>query len=151
MWLEDDVIINRKITNELNYDINGFCPNKVSDFWNISEIQQKYSFIDANKIYVFSGQGGSVFNKEKILQYFSNKFVINDILQNWRKYNFTSNICQDFMFSMITIFNNGTIGPYTGHNDSLNGIDFRIDVQHQYKVWYGIELPDELKHLIIIN
>jgi hypothetical protein len=27
-------------------------------------------------------------------------------------------------------------------------IKYDIDVQHQYKIWYGVPMPDHLKHLV---
>lgn len=147
IWLEDDVLINDKITDIFKYDLNGYCPNFVSSFWNINEIYKKYNFIEPNKQYVWSGQGGSVFKKESILQYLSNKPVIDDVLNNWVIYNFTSNICQDFLLSMIIHFNNGTIGYYDGHMDCTY-MNENIKVQHQYKYWYNIDLPDDKKYLI---
>lgn len=150
IWLEDDVCINSEIMDLFRYDLNGFCPNKVSNFWNINDIQQKYSFISKNIDYVFTGHGGSVFHKINMLNYFKNVDIINDILINWKKYNFCSNICQDFLFSMIIHFNNGTIGPYIGHADYRYKND-NIVVQHQYKVFYNIEMPEQLQYLYKTN
>ena len=148
IWLEDDVSINNKIKDTFKYDLNGYCSNVVSNFWNINEISKNYKFIKPTKKYVWSGHGGSVFKKDSILNYLSNESVIDDILNNWVLYNFTSNICQDFFLSMIIHFNNGTIGSYEGHYDCPNYKNDNIIVQHQYKVWYNKELPKELEYLI---
>jgi hypothetical protein len=52
---------------------------------------------------------------------------------------------------MLVILNGGTVGSYEGHCDGYgNVIHDIINVQHQYKRWYDIELPDELKHLVKI-
>jgi hypothetical protein len=149
MWLEDDVIINKPIESPFNYDINGFCPNRIQDFSNV-ELAKTYPFIEINKEYKFSGHGGSIFNKQNILKYFKNETVIMDILKHWRKYRFPADIGQDFLFSAIVTLNQGNIGPYEGHYDGFdrNTIFQNIAVQHQYKRWYGVELPDELKHLV---
>lgn len=41
MWFEDDVIINNKITDNFNFDLNGFCPNNIP----IKILKEKYNFI----------------------------------------------------------------------------------------------------------
>jgi hypothetical protein len=149
MWLEDDVIINSPIKGPLLYDINGFCPNRIQDFSNI-ELAKTYGFIDINKEYKFTGHGGSIFHKQNTITCFNNEPIIMDILLNWRKYRFPSDIGQDFLFSVIITLNGGIIGPYDGHYD---GFDRRtvypeMVVQHQYKRWYGVDMPEELKYLI---
>jgi hypothetical protein len=147
MWLEDDVCINSKIEDEFKYDLNGYCPSSVSNFWNMNEISNKYRFIEPNKRYVWTGQGGSVFNKNIFINYLKNIDIIDDILNNWILYNFPTTLGQDFLFSMIIHFNNGTIGSYEGHMD-CKYINKEIKVQHQYKVWYNIDMPDNIKHLV---
>lgn len=149
MWLEDDVIINKPIESQFNYDINGFCPNRIQDFSNV-ELAKTYPFIEINKEYKITGHGGSIFNKNNILQYFKNETVIMDTLNHWREYRFPADIGQDFLFSVIVTLNQGTIGPYEGHYDGFDRktIFPNMTVQHQYKRWYGVQLPDELKHLV---
>lgn len=148
MWLEDDVSINSEIKDEFKYDLNGYCPSRVSNFWNINEICNKYRFIEPNKHYVWSGHGGSVFNKNNFINYLKNMDIIDDILNNWIEYKFPSTLGQDFFFSMIIYFNNGTIGSYEGHYDCSNYKNDNIIVQHQYKYWYNIDMPNNIKHLI---
>jgi hypothetical protein len=113
------------------------------------ELSKKYPNININKIYRYSGHGGSVFHKKTLLKTFENESVTVDILSNWKKYNLHSNICDDYLFSILIILNNGTVGPYNGHCDAYgNVINENIHVQHQYKKWYGMELPEELQTLI---
>lgn len=149
MWLEDDVIINSPITSPLLYDINGFCPNRIQDFSNI-ELKKTYDFVDVNKEYKITGHGGSLFHKRNTIACFENQPIIMDILLNWRKYRFPADIGQDFLFSVIITLNGGTIGPYDGHYDGFNRhtIYQEMTVQHQYKRWYGVDLPDDLKYLV---
>jgi hypothetical protein len=149
MWLEDDVIINSRIDANFNYDINGFCPNRIQDFSNI-ELAKRYPFIEINKEYKISGHGGSVFKKHTILKYFENEPIIMNILHNWREYRFPSNLGQDFLFSAIVTLNQGTIGPYEGHYDGFhrNEICPSMVVQHQYKRWYNYPMPSELQYLV---
>lgn len=147
MFLEDDVSINKKITDTFKYDLNGYCPNNLS-FVNIEKIKEKYKFF--NEKNYFTGHGGSVFNKNTLLKCLKNQEIIDDILLNWKKYNFPSNICQDFFLSVILIFNNCTIGPYEGHKDFGFYKNDNISVQHQYKLFYNVELPTEIKKLVYI-
>jgi len=149
MWLEDDVVINNKITDSFRYDINGFCPNRYNNSM-IDGLNQTYDFITRGNLYRWSGHGGSVFNKSNLLRYFENKEIINDTLINWKKYNLTDDICHDFFISLLVNLNRGTIGIYNGHNDGYNGLDVTIDVQHQYKVWYKVPMSDEVGTLVAI-
>jgi hypothetical protein len=148
MWIEDDVSINSKIDDEFRFDLNGFCPNSVSNFWNINELSKKYPFLNINADYRFSGHGGSVFHKNNFITYLKNKDIIDDILENWIIYKFPTSLGQDFFFSMIILLSNGTIGSYKGHYDGFHYKDNNISVQHQYKVWYNHDLPEELCYLI---
>jgi len=149
MWLEDDVVINNKITDSFRYDINGFCPNRYNNSM-IDGLNQTYDFITRGNLYRWSGHGGSVFNKSNLLRYFENKEIINDTLINWKKYNLTDDICHDFFISLLVNLNKGTIGIYNGHNDGYNGLDVTIDIQHQYKVWYKVPMSDEVGSLVAI-
>jgi hypothetical protein len=141
MWLEDDVRVNGVIQDMFRYDLNGFCPNQFQTFWKIDK--KKYPL---NGVYRWSGHGGSVYNKKSFLKYLSNKEVIQDILVNWKNYNLTSTIDQDFFWSLIIILQGGTVGPYKGHDDCRYKNE-SILVQHQYKVWYGVPMPKELIYM----
>lgn len=145
MWLEDDVSINHKITDIFKYDVNGWCPNRVLPI-NLENMAPDYPLLDKQKIYNVAGQGGTVFHKENILKYMNNKDVLYPLLENYNRYRCPWN--QDFLISLLTILNNGTIGPYNGHIDGYGGIDMNIAVQHQFKEYYGVDLPPDLAHLI---
>jgi hypothetical protein len=150
MWLEDDVSINKPIVDTFKYSINGFCPNHLNENTNIA-LHQKYPFIEESELYRITGHGGSLFHKQTLLDAFELEEIVMDVLMNWKIYKFPSDLCQDFLFSVLVILNGGTIGPYEGHYDYYYPIIHpEITVQHQYKRWYGIELPDELKHLVKI-
>lgn len=138
--LEDDVYVHNIITDKFKYDLNGYCPNSFQKKC-IDELVKKYN-IDTNKLYHYSGHGGSVYNKEILLDCLKNTIIIDDILDNWTNYNFDE-LCCDLFISLLLTINGKTIGPYDGHNDSSNAI-----IQHQYKIWYGKELPEELKYLV---
>jgi hypothetical protein len=146
MWLEDDVHINNKINDTFKYHINGFCPNRFIDI-QLIELNKKYD-IDINYEYRFSGHGGSVFHKDFFISSMNNKIMIQDLLKNWVNYKFPTDIGQDFLFSLIVTLSGGNIGPYNGHYDYHQDINPDIDVQHQFKQFYNIPLPDELSHLV---
>jgi hypothetical protein len=150
MWLEDDVSINNIIQDNFKYDLNGFSPNQILDF-QIEELKKKYTFLDKNKIYRFNGHGGSVFHKTNFLDFLKNKEIIDDVLINWKKYKFSSDLGQDFFFSVIITLNRGTIGAYEGHYDFGGYRNNNIIVQHQYKVWYNHKMPKELEYLVQIT
>lgn len=146
MWLEDDVSINNIIKDTFKYDLNGFSPNRLLDF-QIIELQKKYTLNDS---YKYNGHGGSVFHKNNFLTYLENKEIIHDVLMNWKKYKFPSDLGQDYFFSVIIILNKGTIGTYQGHYDFSSYKNDNIIVQHQYKCWYNHPMPESLNHLVNI-
>ena len=138
------------IIEKFDYDLNGFSPNKIHDYF-IDALKIQYQHLDNKKTYYFTGHGGSIFNKKKLLDCFMNKPVIDHILIYWKNYQFPDTLCQDFFFSILLIINGGTIGPYLGHGDCFQDrINPNIAVQHQYKKWYGVPIPENLKHLIEI-
>ncbi len=145
IWLEDDVSINNIINDELIYDINGFNPNEFK-YDMIEKISKNYPNINIDKRYTWSGHGGSIFNKNNILRYIQDIDMINDIGNNWFEYNLSDCLACDFILSLITHLNGGTVGPLNNHLDCYY-LDTKIDIQHQYKVYYNIEMPTELKYL----
>lgn len=145
MWLEDDVIINGRIIDNFQYDINGFCPNTIVT----RLLCSRFKNLDPNRKYPFSGHGGTVFNKTNTLSSFLREDIIDEVGLNWLNYDLPTTAAQDYLFSILVTLNGGTVGPYGGHADRHdNQIDPRITVQHQYKRWYGVLMPDELKHLV---
>jgi hypothetical protein len=57
-------------------------------------------------------------------------------------------MCTRFISLLITL-QGGEICSYNGHLDDVyNSINPNIIFQHQYKRWYGIEMPDNLKYLV---
>jgi hypothetical protein len=145
IWLEDDVVVNKKITGRFHFDLNGYCPNYLCDFHK-EELTKIFPFIDTNHSYCFAGSGGSVFNKNKILSYLQNVDLMTTLFRN-------ANQCrlawaQDFMLSVFIYLHHGTVGPYDGHQDWFNFIHPDIAVQHQYKTYYNVPMPDHLKYLV---
>lgn len=145
IWLEDDVSINNLIYDDLLYDINGFNPNAFSKH-TIIKLNQIYHYLNINTQYTWSGHGGSIFNKNNMIKYMQNFNIINDIGINWYNYVINSHIACDMLLSLITHLNNGTVGPLNNHLD-CNYLNTNIDIQHQYKVFYNIEMPEHLKYL----
>jgi len=146
MWLEDDVLLKGKITDTFEYDMNGQSFNNINHI-RMDDVIKDFPFIDKTNIYFRNGQGGTVFHKEKCIQYFENEVLVNKILDKYESYS-----CpwyQDFLFSFIVILSEGTIGPYYGHGDtSAYLICDHLCVQHLHKEYYNIELPDGLRHLV---
>jgi hypothetical protein len=148
MWLEDDVVINKLIDDPLLFDINGYNPNSYTTVMK-TQLSKKYTNIDINKNYTWSGGGGSIFNKTNILNFIKNKEIINELVSNWLKYDLTINIVCDYLLSTITHINGGTVGACNGASDGPRDYQHpNITVQHQYKRYYGLSLPDELKYLV---
>jgi len=145
IWLEDDVSINNKITDDFRYDMNGFCPNTIVT----DVLSEKYTIFKSNTKFHFTGHGGSVFHKKNTLNAIMKEEVLTDIVNNWQEYELPKTLCQDYLFSILVILNGGTIGPYKGHSER-GGHDIQpdIDIQHQYKRWYGVPMPHHLKHLV---
>jgi len=154
VWLEDDVSINGRISCSFNHDLNGFCPNPIQKFI-LENLKKTYTELDVETKYHFTGHGGSVYKKTAALECFKNTEIWKDVVENWQFYNTNkietpSDICQDFLFSILFVLNGKTIGPYEGHYDFRHFINQDITVQHQYKHFYNVELPDELKYLVKI-
>ena len=145
MWLEDDIVINNFVNDNLSCDINGYNPHS---YWFslLTKLNINYPNIDIYKQYTWSGGGGSIFHKNNILKYMQNTNIINDVANNWYEYNCPFNIVCDFLLSLITHLNNGTVGPLNNHFDCTY-LNTNIDIQHQYKVYYNQKMPNHLKYL----
>ena len=151
IWLEDDVVINNIVNDPLLCDINGYNPNSYHISMKIP-LSKTYTNIDINKKYTWSGGGGSIFHKTNILKYMKNREVIDEIVNNWAQYNFCTNIVCDILLSTITHINGGTVGACNGISDGPCDYPHpNISVQHQYKKYYGVQLPDELKQLVMLD
>jgi hypothetical protein len=144
IWLEDDVFIHDKINDNFYYDMNGYSPNTISKS-HLYELSKTYKNIDINKEYRFTGHGGTIFHKNRFIEYSKNTEIINDLLINWKRYGY-SELAQDFFFSLLVTLQNGTIGPYNGHGEFNSHTN--ITVRHQYKDFYGIQMPDNIKYLV---
>jgi hypothetical protein len=151
MWLEDDVSINKPIEDIFRYHLNGFCPNLIPQN-SIKKLQEKYKCLDETKQYRYSGHGGSVFDRKFFIECMKQKEMIHDIIENWVYYDFQSGeIPQDILFSVIIMLSGGTIGSYEGHYDGIYNLNPNIHVQHQFKYYYNVPLPNELKYLVKDN
>ena len=148
LWLEDDLSINHMISDTCSNDINGYNPNQ---YWtNMKmELSKKYAHINPSNKYTWSGGGGSIFNKNTMLHYLKNEEIIDDILINWTNYDLTREIVCDFLLSLIVHLNNGTVGALNGMQDGARDIiDMSLAIQHQYKRYYNVTIPDELAYLV---
>lgn len=148
MFLEDDNKINKPITDVFLYDLNGFCPNRLPKHL-IKNLSSDYPILNIDNEYKFSGHGGSICRKEKLVEYLLDEKMSNSILQNWINLGM-DNYPQDLFISLLIHLHGGTIGPYQGHEDCSQDLDAssHICVQHQYKKYYGVPVPEELKHLV---
>jgi len=149
MWLEDDVVINKPVEDLFRYDINGYCPHSFNKD-TLIEVNKKYSHVDPLHDYRWSGHGGSVIKKSSLLRCFCNTITARNLLENWHTFKLLPDeLPQDYFFSLLLILNKCTIGPYSGHADGINNeLDESIHVQHQYKRYYGVQLPPEHAHLV---
>jgi hypothetical protein len=110
----------------------------------------KYVHLNPDKAYVWSGHGGSIFNRERMLQNLQRMSVVDDILDTWQQTYSVAlpiNIGTDCFLSLLTILCNGTVGTYKGYGDCAF-LNTSLDVQHQYKVHYGCHMPEVLAHLV---
>lgn len=144
MWLEDDVYIHRPSPLSLQYDLNGYCPNTISSnhFMTL-----KGDFPNLNNEIRISGHGGSIYKKDSLVKSLINTNPINTLLDNWQIYfSPEANLCQDLFISILLHINGYSIGPLEGHGDSSE-LDSNFTIQHQYKKYYGIPMPEELSYL----
>lgn len=151
LWLEDDVLVNRVMNGPFSSDINGFNPNQ---YWKsmCEALSKTYPTIQPDGVYTWSGGGGSIYNKSKMLAYFEKRDIINDLVIHWRSYQLTSNIVFDFLLSLLTNIQSGTVGLYRGTGDGpCHAADHLLENQHQYKHYYGVPMPVELSHLVSMN
>tara|TARA_B110000091_G_scaffold214534_1_gene268808 strand:+ start:4714 stop:5442 length:729 start_codon:yes stop_codon:yes gene_type:complete len=152
IYLEDDVKINGRITTDIHYDLNGFCPNKLGwnqqiELFNTLKIQYRRLNLDNMQ---YTGHGGSIYKKEFLKQTIENKELIEDMRENFHKYHLDCNLtytepCQDYCISFLFFLNGGTIGPLSGHIDCSSD-NTTATIQHQYKKYYNAErsYPDLL-------
>lgn len=147
-WLEDDIILHGAVPiDELKYTLNGFCPNSLP-IEVTTLLSKQYASITPGSIYRWTGHGGSVYNKQQILEILGNcNTIVDDLICNWNFYKLTINIVSDYFLSLLINISGGSIGPYKGHLDA--DVDTpSIIIQHQYKKYYNIPLPDNLTYLI---
>jgi hypothetical protein len=141
IFLEDDVSVRSNIEEKtFRHTINGFCPNVIR-----AEFLSKFKNTNIEiQDYHYSGHGGSVYHREECINFFNNKKIVKEISENWLNYHpkTITEVPHDYLLSIIVILGGGTIGHYRDHYDK------RGDVIHQYKKYYGKELPDDLKNLV---
>jgi hypothetical protein len=178
IWLEDDVVINGHIDTEFNFDLNGFCPNTINQSsivalsckYDLIDSRRNYRFSGhGGSVYKKSAllecftplrilNAQSVSPRSLItahevgvlnVQRCKNKSVIDDILENWKIYGFPTTLCQDYLFSLLLTIHGKTVGPYVGHGETIEPRPMpSLTVQHQYKRWYGVPMPSELRKLV---
>lgn len=152
MLLEDDVKVHRKIDERLleqDADLFGNNPNMFDKnlIREIKRMDKSYDHLDENGYYRWSGHGGSLYKREAFIKYFKNEKVVKDVVDACVKFRgtyFSTNICQDMMFSLICNVSGGIIKKLFGHDDHFVS---NTIVQHQFKYYYYQPMPKELEHL----
>jgi hypothetical protein len=153
LLLEDDVKVHNPIPEVFlteGSDLYGNTINTISTEL-LKECSKDYPFIDVNKSYYYSGHGGSLYNKNKCLSAFSNKKIVQDVLQAFlytRHNSSVININQDELVSLIIILNNGKITKIPGHVDTNDPTISKCFTQHQFKFFYNKPLSLSLQHLV---
>jgi hypothetical protein len=156
MLLEDDVKVHEKIDERLleqGADLFGNNPNSFDKnlIREIKALDKSYDHLDENGDYRWSGHGGSLYKRETFIKYCKNKKIVEEVIDACVKLRgtyFSTNICQDMMFSLILIVSGGKIKKLYGHDDSLSLYEKKCFVQHQFKYYYNQPLPKELEHLV---
>ena len=148
IYLEDDVLITSKYTEEFKGDVNGNCINYIYPHM-FGAIP--FSAVRGKTLH-FTGHGGSVFKTDTIRSVLKNAEQIQWLLSNWEtvvKMGPTVDI--DRFLSLLVLINGGTVHHLSQHKDlmtnnvqSLHG----IAALHQFKQSYGKSLPNNLKHLV---
>jgi len=153
LLLEDDVKVQNPIDQRMlqsGADIFGYNPNSISR--EIMRIfHEKYNSIDINKDYYYSGHGGSFYKRDSCVDFFSNKDVVEDVLNAYKDYRGThlpTNMNQDQLLSLIIMLQNGRINHLHGHIDCHNMDVKHCFNQHIYKIFYNKPMPLELQHLV---
>lgn len=147
MLLEDDVKV-VKATNISNLKgvINGSCINPI----NISALTIYNPSIQTDHHY-YSGHGGSIFNRVKILDILGNMDLIKRVMHDT---NIHVDIFRtgDVLLSALCYINDEKIHINEGHcemyTQSSKYGNVSNEVIHQYKKFYGRKLPDEYQYLI---
>lgn len=153
LLLEDDVKVQNPIDNRMlqeDADIFGYNPNKISTEM-MRIFHEKYKCIDTNRDYHYSGHGGSFYKRDSCIDFFSNKEVVEDVLNAYRDYKGThlpTNMNQDQLLSLIIMLHNGKINHLHGHIDCQYMNIKNCFNQHQYKFLYNQPMPQELQHLV---
>jgi len=153
LLLEDDVKVQNPIDPRMlqsGADIFGSNTNSISKEM-MGIFHEKYKCIDTNKDYHYSGHGGSFYKRDSCVEFFSNKDVVEDVLNAYNDHRGThspTNMNQDQLLSLIIMLQNGRIKYLPGHVDCQ--IMNRKDCfnQHQYKNYYNQPMPSEFHHLV---
>ena len=146
MLLEDDVIVNKPYTEPFNGTINGNCINYISKKTFESLLCYNGPCIDR----VYTGHGGSIFNKEEFLKLLNNDEIIDCILNNWKNQFLGPYINGDIFFCILAYVSGYTIHKLSQHKDGMIYLN-TANVVHQYKIYYNIKLPDKLQYLVREN
>jgi hypothetical protein len=138
MMLEDDVIVKQPYTEDFKGVINGNCINYIRA--KTFEKIPVYAGPITNRVY--SGHGGSVFNRKDLLDIISNESITTWLISNWLSLDLGHRLDCDIFLSLLVYISGYTIHPLNQHKDGMHNAA-RAHVLHQYKALYNVE-PNEL-------
>ena len=153
LLLEDDVKVHNPVPEVFLTDKSDLYGNTINTISTelLKACLKNFPFIDVNKSYHYSGHGGSFYNKDKCISAFSNKKIVQDVLQAFlhtRHNSSVININQDELVSLIIILNKGKITKIPGFIDTNDVTIRKCFTQHQFKFFYDKPLPLSLQHLV---
>jgi hypothetical protein len=148
MLLEDDVHVFAKYTQDFNGDINGNCINTLR-----SSVLNNIPFsVVKNEDKHYTGHGGSVYRTSTMVRLLGNKGQIDWLLDNWEEIGLGPMVDVDIFLSLLVVVNGGRIHHLSEHKDLLTNRVTHTDglsALHQVKHFYGKELPENLKQLVL--
>jgi hypothetical protein len=148
MLLEDDVHVFARYSEQFKGDINGNCINTLR-----SSVLNNIPFSAVkNEDKYFTGHGGSVYKTATMVRLLDNKDQINWLLDHWEKVGLGPMVDVDIFLSLIVVVNGGRIHHLSEHKDLLtNRVTDMVGLAalHQVKYFYGKELPENLKRLVL--
>jgi hypothetical protein len=148
MLLEDDVHVFARYSEQFKGDIHGNCINKIraSIFNNIP-----FSLVKNEDKY-YTGHGGSVYKTSTMNKILNNDEQLTWLLTNWEAVGLGPMVDVDIFLSLLVLVNGGTICHLSEHKDLLTNHITDINgvaALHQVKYFYGKELPENLKWLVL--
>ena len=147
IYLEDDVLVTSRYTEDFKGDVNGNCIN----FLNAHTFDRIPFSVVRGKTMHYTGHGGSVFKTDTIRRVLENKEQIQWLLSNWEAIGMGPTTDIDTFLSLLVLINGGTMHHLTQHKDLMTNNIQSLDgiaALHQFKQSYAKSLPNNLKDLV---